>query len=42
MDSDKTIGEGIGMRLNVDGKRTLVIGLNGLELRGREVPDGTD
>jgi hypothetical protein len=34
MESDKTMDEGVGMRLELEGKRALIIGTENLELHG--------
>ena len=39
MESDKTIEDGVGMRLDLEGKRTLTIGVVDLVLSGTEVPE---
>lgn len=39
MASDSTMDDGVGMRLQLEGKKTLTIGTDNLELHGTAVPE---
>lgn len=39
MASDLTMDDGVGMRLELEGKKTLTIGTDNLELHGTEAPE---
>lgn len=41
MESDRTMDEGVGMQLLLEGKKTLTIGVDALELSGADASENT-